>query len=236
MTMTANLPATVNKAEVLAGIEHWYDLVHEIMSSEAGRVLLAQEALLALHEGTYPTARVIEAADAGHPGADWAVRRYAAEFFAAGRERELLAQVRAYVVQALVRHPGDDWSARRYAAEVIDQGRWPEFSPQMRADVVQFLSLPAANYPRGRKYADIWTRNIAIAVMVEEAAKRWNLSRTRNNATERRSAAYYVSKLKGIKPDEREINRICWHHNQVASRLSALKENIQKVDALPSGM
>jgi hypothetical protein len=226
MTMTANLPATVNKAEVLAGIAHWYDLVHEIMTSEAGRELLQHYAYRALHEGTYPTAQVIEAADAGHPGADWALRRYAAEFFAAGRERELLAQVRAYVVQSLVRHPGEDWEARRYTAEVIDQGRWHEFFPQMRAAVVQFLSRPAASYPQGRKLADIWTRNIAIAVMVEEAAKRWNLSRTRKEATERRSAAYYVSKLKGIKLGEQQINRISWHHNQVAARLSALKINL----------
>jgi len=226
MSMTANLPATVNKAEVLAGISHWHELIHKIMTSEAGRALLQQQALRALHEGTYPTAQVIEAADAGHPAADWAVRRYAAEFFAAGRERELLVQVRAYAVQSLVRHPGDDWPERRHAAEVIDQDRWLEFSPQMRADVVQFLSRPAASYPQGRKLADIWTRNIAIAVMVEEAAKRWNLSRTRKDATERRSAAYYVSKLKGIKLGEQQINRISWHHNQVAAKLSALRINL----------
>ena len=69
--------------------------------------------------------------------------------------------------------------------------------------------------------------------MVDKAAKRWNLSRTRNVATERRSAAYYVSKLKGIKLKEQQVNRISWDHDRVADRLSASVENFQKADAPP---
>jgi hypothetical protein len=189
------------KAEILRGISHWYDLVHEVMSAEAGRAFLRQQAYLALHEGTYPTARVIEAAEAGHPGADWALRRYAAEFIDYGREAELSIQIRAYVVRALVR--------------------------------------PVGAYPQGRKYADIWTRDIAIAVMVDEAARRWNLSRTRNNATARKSAAHYVEivmRRKGYKLKERQINEIVWRHNRVADQLVSVLKNSLNRDDTPNGM
>lgn len=196
------LPAPVStKAEILRGISHWYDLVREVITSEAGRAILQHQAYLALHEGTYPTARVIEAAQAGHPGADWALRRYAAEFIDAGRESELLSQVRAYAVQALVR--------------------------------------PVRAYPRGRKYVDVWTRDIAIAVIVDEAAKRWNLSRTRNVATARRSAAYYVSifmRRKGFKLKEDQVNDIVWHHNKAPDRLVALLKKSLNGDDIPHGV
>ena len=116
--MTNNLPTTLVKSEVLAGLAHWYDRVHMWMSSEAGRAALEQQAYFALHDGSYPTLRVIEAAEAGHPGADWALRQYAAEFIAAGREPELLSQVRTYVVQSMLRAtPGYDWEMLQYAAE-----------------------------------------------------------------------------------------------------------------------
>jgi hypothetical protein len=194
--MTANLPATFIEAEVTDGICHWYDLIHELMSSEAGRAILQQQAYLALHEGTFPTARVIEAAEAGHPGADCALRRYAADFIDHGREPELSAQVRAYVVRALVR--------------------------------------PVGQYPQGRKYADIWTRDIGIAVMVDEAAKRWNLSPTRNGATAQVSAAYYVAAVlqrKGFKLKERQVNKIVWNHNKWARHfVSLLKKSLKGDD------
>jgi hypothetical protein len=51
---------------------------------------------------TLSTAQVLAWAEAGHPAADRAIRRFAAEMMDRGRESELLAQVRAYVVKTLL--------------------------------------------------------------------------------------------------------------------------------------
>jgi hypothetical protein len=79
------------------------DKVREMITSEASWQRLQDffyEAMLG--RNTLAAATVIAWADAGHPAADRAVRRYAAEMVDQGRESELLVQVRAYIVKTML--------------------------------------------------------------------------------------------------------------------------------------
>lgn len=74
------------------------------VTSEASWAALEQFFYEALRDqSSIPTAQMIAWADAGHPAADRAIRRYAAEMLDRGRESELLVQVKAYVVKTLLR-------------------------------------------------------------------------------------------------------------------------------------
>jgi hypothetical protein len=89
-----NVPALI-EAEIVGTIEHWHDLVAAAMTAEAGRRIIQSDIFRRLLAGTIETAWVIAAADAGHQGADLALRTFAATFIDQGREPELSAQVRA---------------------------------------------------------------------------------------------------------------------------------------------
>jgi hypothetical protein len=99
-----NVSALV-EAEIVDAIVQWIDRVAVLLTSETARQRLQQDVYEQLHAGTIPTERVIAAADAGAAFADLALRQYAAEFIDQGRESELLAQVRSYVVRSLLRPP-----------------------------------------------------------------------------------------------------------------------------------
>jgi hypothetical protein len=80
------------------------DNARERITSEASWDALAQffyEALLGRR--TLAAAAVLAWADAGHPAADRAVRRFGAEMLDQYREGELLAQVRGHLVKILAR-------------------------------------------------------------------------------------------------------------------------------------
>jgi hypothetical protein len=91
------------EAEVVDTISQWCELVGPAMTADAARKIIEHNICERLQAGTLATATVIAMADAGHQGADLALRAYAATFIDHGREAELSAQVRAYVVQSLLR-------------------------------------------------------------------------------------------------------------------------------------
>src|SRR4249920_1803173 len=97
-----NLPATVIEAEADDIIVRWIDLVADMLTSEAGRRSLQEGFYRALYAGTLTTAHVIAAAKGNVLEAHLALRQYAAEFIDQGRESELSAQVRGYVVESLL--------------------------------------------------------------------------------------------------------------------------------------
>ena len=99
---TEILPA--DEAQIVDAICAEIDKVRDRMTTEASWRVLEQhfyEALLGRR--TLPAAVVIAWADAGHPAADRAVRRYGAEILDQHREGELLAQTRAQIVKILLR-------------------------------------------------------------------------------------------------------------------------------------
>jgi len=105
---TTGLPATYAEAEAATIIDtlvHWYDLISAVTTSEAGQRIVQNDLCRQLHAGkeaTLPTAEIIAMADAGHLCAKLALRAYAATLIDQGREAELLAQTRGYVVKALL--------------------------------------------------------------------------------------------------------------------------------------
>jgi hypothetical protein len=105
MARRSNMP-TVAADAITATILHWYDdLIGRVMTAEASRAIVREDICKRLQAGTLDTAWVIQAAESGHQDADLALRAYAATFIDQGRESELLAQVRAYVVRSLLRPP-----------------------------------------------------------------------------------------------------------------------------------
>jgi hypothetical protein len=105
MARRSNMPVAA-ASEIERTIMHWYDdLIGHVMTAEASRALVRQDICNRLQAGTLETAWVIQAAEGGHQDADLALRVYAATFIDQGRESELLAQVRAYVVRSLLRPP-----------------------------------------------------------------------------------------------------------------------------------
>src|SRR4051794_26565382 len=52
---------------------------------------------------TLTPAHILAWSEAGHPAADRALRRYAAEMIDHGRESELLLQVKGYIVKAMLK-------------------------------------------------------------------------------------------------------------------------------------
>jgi len=99
---TEILPA--DEAQIVDAICAEIDKVRDRMTTEASWRVLEQhfyEALLGRR--TLSAAVVIAWADAGHPAADRAVRRYGAEILDQHREGELLAQTRAQIVKILLR-------------------------------------------------------------------------------------------------------------------------------------
>jgi hypothetical protein len=107
--------SAADKAKVVDIVCSYLDAVREMITSEASWQRLQDffyEAMLGRH--TLDAAKVIAWADAGHPAADRAVRRYIAEMVDQGRESELLVQVRAYIVKTMLQpflqnHMRDIW-------------------------------------------------------------------------------------------------------------------------------
>ena len=96
--------APSDAAQVVDVICTEIDNACERLTSEASWDVLAEffyEALLGRH--TLAAAVVLAWADAGHPAADRAVRRFGAEMLDQYREGELLAQVRGHLVKILAR-------------------------------------------------------------------------------------------------------------------------------------
>ena len=104
MARRTSVPAPIAD-EITTTLEHWYELVGGLMTSDAGRRIVREDIGRGLAAGTLETAWVIEAANAGHQDADLALRVYAATYADQGRWNELPAQVQGYAVGALQRAP-----------------------------------------------------------------------------------------------------------------------------------
>ena len=134
MARRTNVPAPI-AAEITRALERWYELVRDLMTSDAGRRIVREDICKRLQAGTLETAWVIEAANAGHQDADLALRAYAATFADQGRWNELPAQVQGYAVGALLRAPTtyprgknfvDTWTRDLGVAVMVDLAakRW----------------------------------------------------------------------------------------------------------------
>jgi hypothetical protein len=123
-----------DEAKVVDFICTEIDNARERLTSEASWDRLAQffyEALLGRH--TLSAAVVLAWADAGHPSADRAVRLYAAEMHDQGRERDLLVQVKAYVVKTLLR-PFVPFPRGRHVVQNLMRDIWLPMVVQRVAD------------------------------------------------------------------------------------------------------
>jgi hypothetical protein len=99
-------PATYVEAEVsdmTGAVAHWIDLVAEMLTSEAARLVMRRHIREMVRAGTIPTMQVIEAATAGHEEADMALRELAAEII--DRGDPLPTALGAYVQKALLMAP-----------------------------------------------------------------------------------------------------------------------------------
>jgi hypothetical protein len=122
-------------------------------------------------------------------------------------------------------HQDADLALREHIAEFIDHNRG-ELPPleQLRGYTVKSVLRPPVTYPRGKNIADIWMRDIGIAVMVDLAAERWGMPPTRGRNTEEPAAAYFVSlalKQRRIKLKEQQVGRIHRELHRLAQRLTA---------------
>ena len=97
------LPATLLEAEAIDIIAHWIDLVGQLLTSEASRLVLRKHIREGLRAGTIPRMQVIAAAEAGHQDADLALRELAAEYIS--RREEMSTELANYVQRALLQPP-----------------------------------------------------------------------------------------------------------------------------------
>jgi len=100
--VTEVVPA--DEAAIVSALCTQIGVLRDRMTTEVSWHVLEQHFYEALRgRRTLSAAVVIAWADAGHPAADRAVRRYGAEILDQHREGELLAQARAQIVKILLR-------------------------------------------------------------------------------------------------------------------------------------
>jgi hypothetical protein len=97
------LPATLVEAEAVDAIAHWIDLVAQLLTTDAARLVLRNHIRERLRQGTIPRMQVIAAADSGHQDADLALRELAAEHIS--RHEEMPTELGNYVQRALLQPP-----------------------------------------------------------------------------------------------------------------------------------
>src|SRR5262245_1769874 len=86
-----------------------------------------------VHNRTLSTAQILAWAEAGHPAADRALRRHAAEMIDSGREGQLLAQVKAYAVKMLIK-PFVAFPRGRHVVQTLMRDIWLPMVVQRVAD------------------------------------------------------------------------------------------------------
>jgi len=140
------------RAEVVGVIDHWYSLVAELMTSEAGRRIMREDICRRLQAETLDVSAVIAAANAGHQDADLAIRAYAATFADEGRWEALPRQIQGYMVGAMLRAPTtyprgknliDTWTRDIGIAVLVDLAATRWSLPPTRGGSTE---APAASY------------------------------------------------------------------------------------------
>jgi hypothetical protein len=104
MARITNVPALV-EAEIVDTISHWYELVGEVMRSEAGRRVVEHDLYNQLVAGHFDVDTAVSLAEAGFGAADWALREWGHDYGDAGRWEELPRQVQGYCIRALRHAP-----------------------------------------------------------------------------------------------------------------------------------
>jgi hypothetical protein len=156
---------------------------------------------------------------------------------AAGRmlmQREFLRQLEASDAATLptaeiieVARSGNqaaDLALRQFAATRMD--RWEQLTAQLQDYAIRCLTEPLVSFPPGgaTDVIDVWTRDIAIRVVIEVGAMRWQLPKTRSRGTLAPSAAYFASlalRKRGFRLKEGRVNRIYWERGTLAERVAA---------------
>jgi hypothetical protein len=128
-------------------------------------------------------------------------------------------------------HSDADAALRERAAELLDRGELGgESSALLRAYAIRALHRGPTVYPQGRNIADVWLRDIGIAVLVSLTCVRWGLRPSRNRISHRPCATAVVATalsrrqdlFEGRKaPGERQVEKIYAGHEQLAGRLAA---------------
>jgi hypothetical protein len=97
-----NLTATFVEAEAVALIEHWLKQAHELLAADAGFYVMRENTLQVLRHGSMEAILwVIDAARAGHPEADAALKARNAEMLDRGEMPGAL--IRAYLEEESIR-------------------------------------------------------------------------------------------------------------------------------------
>jgi hypothetical protein len=131
-----------NEAAIVDLICEAIDVLRDHITTEASWRRLEQhfyEALLGRR--TLSAAVVLAWADAGHPAADRAVRRYGAEVLDQHREGELLAQVRAQLIKILLR-PFVPFPQGRHVVANMMRDIW---LPALVMKAAEALQLPSTS-------------------------------------------------------------------------------------------
>jgi hypothetical protein len=139
MRITEISPAT-NEDGLVNAICRMMDAAAAHITAEASWAVLEQyfyESLLGRQ--TLSAATVLAWAEAGHPAADRAIRRYAAEMIDHGRKHELLIQIDGYIVKTLVR-PFLPFPRGHHVVQHLMRNIW---LPMVVAHVAQATNMPA---------------------------------------------------------------------------------------------
>jgi hypothetical protein len=123
-------------------------------------------------------------------------------------------------------HPPADHALRAYIHAAIDADRFANLPLQVRAYAMRALRRPplAAGYPSNvSQVVNDFTRDIAIAMLVDQIAARWPMVPKLYSSHRRQSAAGYVAMVftrRGIKLAEQQVRRIYSGRQTLARRLA----------------
>ena len=152
----------------------------ELLTSDAGRLVLRNRIRGQLHQGTIATMKVIEYAEAGHQDADRALRELAIEMI--GRREEMPTELANYVQRALDRAPttspqgrniADTWLRDIGIAVMVNLAmeRWHLLASRNRATRHPSASSVVATALRGR---GLLMTEWQVATIFREYAPTWH--------------------------------------------------------------
>jgi hypothetical protein len=127
------LPATsfdaAREAAITAVVEYWYGLIAAALSSEAGQLAVQGDIYRQVKAGdaaALPLDYIVAMADAQHPPADHALRRFIHEHIDADAFAELPVQLRAFAQRSLRRPPA---------------AGYPSNAPQVVTDLTRDIAI-----------------------------------------------------------------------------------------------
>jgi hypothetical protein len=106
--------AALIEAEMIGVVSHWFDLITELLQTEASHLYMQARLKALIRQGTIPTVQVIGWANEGAADADIALRQVAAEMI--DKAEQLPATLAGYAVQHLGKPP----PSRRKGRDGVD--------------------------------------------------------------------------------------------------------------------